>query len=340
MVPLISKTKETVPESPRITNDTVSIHREDILKGARKYIYPLSHSKHKIVAITTSLVVIVVLGFFTYCTLALYRFNSTSDFLYKVTTVIPFPIARVNGHFVSYNNYLFEIQHYIHYYQVEKGVDFNSVSGKQQLLYYEQQALDKVINDSYVSDLATKNNVSVTQTQINNQINIVKQQNRLGDQAELQSVLKTYYGWSVNDFRRELSTQLLAQDVVAKLDVQNKNRALSVLTQLNKGTDFKSLAQQYSDDTSTKSNGGQYTSPITKNDLSVPAQVVNALFTLKPGQYSGIINTGYSLEIVENNSEQGSQIQAAHIVFNFKDISTYLAPIKDQGSTKLFVKIK
>lgn len=330
----------SVEEVPRITNETISIHREDVLKGARKYIYPLSHSKNKIVIITTTLVVALVLIFFSYCTLALYKFNSTSQFLYKVTTVIPFPVARVNGHFVSYNNYLFEIQHYIHYYQTEQGVNFSSISGKEQLKNYEQQALDKVLNDAYINELASKDHVSVSSSQINNQINIVREQNRLGsNQAELQDVLKTYYGWSINDFKRELKTQLLAQDVVSKLDTGTHTQAQNVLNLLNNGGTFATLAEQYSDDASTKANGGQYPGTISQNNPSIPAQIMAVLFTLKPGQHSGIINTGSSLEIVENISQHGQQIQAAHISFSFKDINTYLTPLKAKGTEKIYIKV-
>jgi hypothetical protein len=330
----------SVEEVPRITNQTISIHREDVLKGARKYIYPLSHSKNRIVIITTSIVVIFAIAFFTYCTLALYKFNYTSQFLYKVTSVLPFPVARVNGHFVSYNNYLFEIEHYIHYYESEQGVNFSTVSGKVQLKNYEQQALNKVINDAYVADLASKDSVSVSNTQVDNQINIVRQQNRLGNnQAELQDVLKTYYGWSINDFKRELKTQLLAEDLVSKLDTETHAMAQNVLDQINKGGNFATLAKTYSDDTSTKANGGQYPGAISQNNPSIPAQIMSALFSLKPGQHSGIINTGTTLEIVENISKNGNQITAAHISFNFKDISTYLAPIKENNKEKVYIKI-
>jgi hypothetical protein len=330
----------TTEDVPRITNQTVSIHREDVLKGARKFIYPLSHSKNKIVIITTSIVVVFVLAFFTYCSLGLYRYNSTSQFLYKVTSVIPFPIARINGHFVSYNNYLFEIQHYIHYYQTEQGVNF-STTGRKQLINYEQQALDKVINDAYIQELAKKDNVSVSNTQINNQINVVRAQNRLGDnQSELADVLKTYYGWSINDFKRELKTQLLAQDLVSKLDTATHSRAQNVLNLLNSGTSFSTLAGQYSDDTTTKTNGGQYPGTISQNNPSIPAQIMAVLFSLKPGQHSGIINTGSALEIVENISQHGQQIQAAHISFNFQDISTYLTPLKQHTKEKIYIHIK
>src|SRR4051794_32643110 len=90
---------------PRITNETVAEHREKVLGSARKYIYPLQHSKHKIVLISTGLFIAALIAFFTYCTLSLYRFKSTSGFLYGVTKVMPFPIAKAGPDFVAYENY-------------------------------------------------------------------------------------------------------------------------------------------------------------------------------------------------------------------------------------------
>jgi hypothetical protein len=42
----------------RITNETVAEAREDVLRGARKFIYPLSHSKHRVLMTSTILVVV------------------------------------------------------------------------------------------------------------------------------------------------------------------------------------------------------------------------------------------------------------------------------------------
>src|SRR5579863_6773102 len=63
--------EEAIQAVPRITNETVAEHREAVLSSARKYIYPLRHSSHKIVTISVSLFVVVVVLFFSYCMLAL-----------------------------------------------------------------------------------------------------------------------------------------------------------------------------------------------------------------------------------------------------------------------------
>src|SRR5665811_1912030 len=59
-------TVTTAAVVPYITNETVAEHREQVLKGARKYIYPLQHSKHRIVVISTSIFVSMVVAFMAY----------------------------------------------------------------------------------------------------------------------------------------------------------------------------------------------------------------------------------------------------------------------------------
>jgi parvulin-like peptidyl-prolyl isomerase len=335
-----NRVSEAIQNLPRITNETVAEHREEVLSSARKYIYPLSHSKHRVVTITTGLLIAAVVVFFAYCGLALYKFQSTSGFIYGVTRVIPFPIAKAGSSYVSYESYLFELRHYMHYYETQQQVNFSDKSGKAQLTHFKQQALQQVIDNAYVKQLAAKNHVSVSGKQVDDEVALVRSQNRLGsNDTVFQDVLKQFWGWSVDDFKRELQQQLLAQAVVAKLDTGTQTRAQQALAQLKGGTDFATLAKQVSDDASTKANGGDYGFTIDKSNRDIAPQAVEALFKLKPGQYSDIINTGYSLEIEKVLDISGNKIHAAHIVFNFKDISTYTKPLEAQEKTHKYLTL-
>lgn len=336
----VTPVEPIVPENvPRITNETIAVHREEVIGSARKYIYPLRHSTHKILAITTGVIIAGIIGFFFYTVLALYKFQSTNGFLYRVTQVIPMPIARAGGSFVSYESYLFEVRHYTHYYESQLKLDFRTNEGKQQLTAFKKQALEKVVNDAYVKKLAAKYNVTVSEQQVNDQITILRKQNRLGSSDKVfEDVLRDYWGWSVDDFKRSLREQLLAQNVVATLDTETFDRANQALTELKGGADFAAVAKKYSDDRGSRDNGGDIgTVERTKRDLT--AQTVDALYKLSPGQVSEVVNIGYSLEILKNidvNSE--GKIHAAHILFNFKDISTYLNDLKDKQKAQVFIK--
>ncbi len=330
--------EEAIQTLPRITNDTIAAHREEVIGSARKYIYPLRHSLRRAVAISVSIILVFIIGFFTYVMLALYHFQSNSSFLYSVTQVIPFPIAKVGSSWVAYENYLFELRHYEHYYETQQKVDFNTQAGQQQLNNYKQQAMNEVIDDALIKQLAAEHNISVSNQEVNNEITLVRNQDQLGSNEKVfENVLSEFWGWTLGDFKRELKQQLLAQKVVGTLDTATHQRAQAALNALNHGQSFAVVAAQYSDDKATKNNGGQFSGPISQTDQNVPPQTLQALFSLKPGQTSSIINIGYGLEIDKAISVQNSQVQAAHILFNFQNIDTYLAPLKAKEKPHIFI---
>jgi hypothetical protein len=332
--------EQAAEAAPRITNETVAEHREQVLSSARKYILPLEHSRKQVVAITTVLVIAGVVAFFTYAALALYKFHSDSTFIYRITQVIPFPIAKTGGSFVAYENYLFELRRYEHYYQTQQSTNFKDPKSKDQLVAFKKQALAKVVNDAYVKQLAAQNHISVSDKEVNTAIDLVRSQNRLGGSDKVfDDVLKEYWGWSVSDFKRSLHSELLAQKVVSTLDTDTHQRAQTALDTLRGGADFAALAKQVSDDPDTKNNGGEFGYPIDKTTRNVAPQVVDALFKLQPGQYSDIINTGNSLEIVKNIEVNGSKVRAAHLVFSFKDVTTYVNNLKDKTKTQEYIQV-
>ena len=334
------KLKEAISSAPKITDETVSEHREAVLGRARKYIYPLQHSRHHFVRISIGLLIFVVISFFVYSGLELYNFQSTSGFIYSVTEVIPFPVAKVGPSWVSYYSYLFELRRNIHYYQTQQQANFSSQNGKTQLHSLKQQAMNEVIENVYVKQLAKKNHVSVNAQDVNTEVALVRNQNRLGNNNQVfNNVLKEYWGWTQNDFKQELAQQLLQQKVVAKLDTDTTSKANNVYNQLIKGASFSAVAGQYSDDNSTKANGGQYPQAISQTSQTLAPQITAELFNLKVGQTSPIINTGYTLEILKVISISGSTIQAAHIQFTFQLISTYSNPLRLTQPPQEYIKV-
>jgi parvulin-like peptidyl-prolyl isomerase len=340
LVSKIRRAKKPQPTPPRVTSQTMAAHREEILGGARKYIYPLSHSKHRLVVVSISLLIAATIFFFSYCLLALYKFKSDSKFLYHVTQVIPFPIARIGSDLVAYENYLFEVNHYAHYYKTQQELDLNSDQGRQQLAEFKKRALNKVITDAYVRDLAKQNKISVSDQEINDEITILRSQNRLGaSDKEFESVLKDFWDWSVKDFRRSLKQQILAEKVVSALDKDTHGRADKAHSELKSGKDFSALAKEVSEETTSKQNGGEYGFLVDKTNRDISPVAVEALFKLKPSEYSEVIDVGYGLEIVKNLEIQDSKIRAAHIVFNFKDISNYTNDLKEKNKTRSYINL-
>ncbi len=336
-----TRTQEAINSLPKITNETVAEHREEVLRGARKYIYPLEHSKHRIVKVSVGLLIVALVGFFVYVGLALYKFQSSSAFIYRVTQVVPLPIAKAGARFVDYENYLFELRRYIHYYETQQRVDFGSRDGKEQLNRYRPLAMKEVVDAAYVKVLASRNGVTVSSSEVDAALDSLRAQNKLGtSNQELGDVTKEFFGWSVDDLRRQLTQELLAQKVAAKLDTATQDRAQAAYAQLQGGADFTTLAKQLSEDQATKPNGGQYAdTAITLASTDVPPAVVQQLLKMKVGEVSPIVTTGNSLEIVKLTANDNGKMQAAHISFKLKDTSEFIAPLQKQKPTKYFISV-
>ena len=331
--------QEAFENIPRITNETVAEHREDVLKGARKYKYPLAHSKHRIVIISTTLIVLALIGFFVYTSLALYRFQTTSAFMYRVTQVLPFPVAKAGKHFVAYENYLFEIRRYEHYYQTQQRVDFGSKDGKRQLDRYKPVALKEVTDAAYVKQLAAKYHVSVSNTEVNSAIDALRAQNHSSAQ-ELADVTNKFFGWSIDDLKREVKQELLAQKVAAKLDTATQATAVNVLQQLRGGADFNTLVAQYSQAGDKANNAGQYADmAITSASTTVPPAVVRQLQRMQVGDVSDVIEAGNTLEIVKLTANNSGKMTAQHISFNLQPIDHYISDYKKSHAQHTYIKV-
>lgn len=337
--PTEERMTEALSGVPRITNETVAEHREEVLSSARKYIYPLQHSKNRVVRTSIALFLVVIIAFLVYCGLGLYKFQTTSGFMYGVTRVVPFPVAKAGHSWVGYESYLFELRRNIHYYEAQQKADFSNKQGKEQLTRLKKQAMAQVIQDAYVKQLADKNDVTVSDQAVNNEVALVRSQNRLGNNDRVfKDVLKQFWGWNQADFKRELRQQLLQQEVVAKLDTGTTNRANTALRQLQGGADFATVATQATDDAATKATGGAYAAAITPSDRNVAPIITQTLTKLKPGQLSGIVNTGYTLEILKVTDANPTSLHASHVQFNFQDINAYVGPLRTKDAPHQFIK--
>jgi hypothetical protein len=320
---------------PEITNENISHHREQVLKGARKYIYPLRHSKRTIVAITISVIVTAVIGLFVYCYFAIYKFYQYNTFLYRITQVVPFPVAKAGNHYVDYENYLFELRHYVHYYENQQQRNFAGAD-HDQLLRFRQQALATVVDNAYIKQLGGQYHVSVSNKEVNARLDEVRNQNRLGGNNKVfADVLRDYWGWSINDFKRSLKQEILAEKVSAALDNPDSQKAAVILAKAKNGEDFADLAKKYSQDPAAKENGGDYGFAITKTNPNVPPEVVDALFKLKKGEVSDLIlaspvlgGQGSSLKIVKFISINNDSVTAKHIVIPIKSPDAYVKAFK------------
>ena len=342
-----AKTRNTAAKklvtTPKITKETIDKYRQEVIRGGRKYSYPIISTPSKIVTLSLLVLTIALLLFMGYVSLRVYRYSDHSNFVYSVTKVIRLPAVWLGSPSlaVNYEDYLLELRRQIHYFQTQQGIDLDSEAGKSLLSEYRQRALQTVIDYAYVKQLAAQHGLSVSTAEVEAELNLLRQQNKLGQtDAEVEAVLDEFWDWSLGDYKRSIKRELLRQKVTLALDRDAYSRAEFILQRLDTGDSFTDLAQEFSDDTGTAAAGGEYDFWLDVSQQNAHPRVLEAVFATEIGQVTNIVNTGYQLEILKVLEEDDqSRRKVAHISILFADISVAIEQLRQDMPPRVLIDL-
>lgn len=325
------------PKTPeQVTTDSVSKHRDEVLNKGRKFKYPFQHSKHRVAFTSVAVVLtsLIVLSLFT--GYQLYRRQSTSEFTAQVTRIIPFPAAKVNGNFTSYESYLFELRPSLYWLEQYGTTDLQSPDGKRQIDHYKKVSLDRAMTNTIASDLAKQNNITVEESEIDAAVNRVES---LG--GNLDQVIAEAYNYDVKDFRRLKREAILRLKVAKALDKEAPKEAQRVLAEIKAGKSFEDAAKESSDDLESKLLGGDL-GVVEKGKAKLRDEVSEVAFTLQPGQVSDVIETEngdyYIVKVTEKPNE--NNVKLSIIQIKVKDMDQYLKEYEKAGKVKRYITVK
>ena len=247
MKKLINKLRrrKDLPLSSRITSETVAEHREHILSGGRKFKYPIQYIRHKLVinAIIISLSALIVAAAIGWW--QLYPMQNTTEFMYRVTKVIPVPVASVDGKPVLYSDYLMIYLSSVHFSETKEQLNQKTDDGKMQIEYIKQQSLQHAVSDAYAAKLAEKLKIGISDSEFQDFLK-ARRQTSNGEISEQSyyAIVLDWYGWSPEEYRHITESTLLRQKVTFAMDKD----ALSTVNKVeaaikaDQKADFKSLA--------------------------------------------------------------------------------------------------
>lgn len=343
MKKLVSKLRKKQPEEPagRITTDTLAEHREKVLAGGRKFKYPVQYQRHKlvinalIIGIAALLLAIAMVWYLLYVT------KNTSDFMYRVTKVIPAPVAVVDGEPVQYSDYLMKYRSAAHYLIEKEQIDANSADGKSQLSYVKSQAMDDAIADAYASKLARELDVTVTDADLEA---FLKQQRQSSDgevtEATYNAVIRDYYGWSPQEYREAMKSKLLRQKVAYAVDAHAEDVSKGIEEKVKAGnTDLKAIATELN---AAEEDAVTYMAAAWVPKNNQDGGLAQAAAKLSKGQVSTAIkatsgNGYYYVKLVDSND---SQVQYEYIHVPLKEFDAKLTQVEKDKKLTQFIKIE
>lgn len=326
--------KQNVPPPEtggRITNETVAEHREQVLAGGRKFKYPLQYTKHRLLIISVALVMAVLILFSIFCYWQLYVVQSTDRFMYRLTQVVPLPVAKVNGEWVRYSDYLLRLRSSVHYLSTKEAVNFSSDDGKRQLDYQKRLAMDKAIENTLVKHLAVASNLYVSQQEVDDFIKNQILSYKLGVTEDVyRQVIRDYYDWSFDEYKDSVNQQLLRQKVMAKLDDESRQKITNILKRLKAGGDFSAIAKAESEDILTKKQGGDW--GLVTKDSQDPSGLIAVAGNLKANELSGVIEGVDGFYIVKLLERRNSgELHVARIFVGYKILDQKLSELRQKN---------
>ena len=331
--------KRTIPS--RITNETVAEHRERILAGGRRFKYPMQYGRARLVRNALifgffGIIIIVLLGL-----QQLYLAQNTSTFMYRITQVLPLPVAKIDGQSVPYSDYLMYYNSSAHYLRQAEQVDFTSKDGKRQQDYIKRESLDNAEADALALKLANEQDISVTHKQVDDFINSQR------DTANGRISLETYnastldvLGWTPLEYRRVFTNKILRREVSFAVDDTAKSKAVTAakLIRQEDVVNLEAIAGQLGGEGNAKSIVG--TSgfvPKENRDGGLAA----AAATLTKGQVSDVIKatTGdgyYFVKLIDSND---TQVSYQYLQIPLTTFTSRLAELKMKNSIKEYITL-
>lgn len=338
---LLRKRNANKKEAPsRITNETVAEHRERILAGGRRFKYPMQYARHRLVFNTILVTIIALIILIAVGWWQLYSVQNTNTFFYRVTRVLPLPVASVDGEMVRYGDYLMYYNSSAHYLQQSEQINLQSEDGRRQLDWIKRKSMDNVVADAFAAKLAKELNIAVDNKRIDQVIDEDRNtaNGRISQETYDASALDVL-GWSADEYRQDAKSKLIRQDVSYAIDEtaeQQQEAAASLLKQPD--ADLEKIAEQLGGKDDAKAAAGMSgLVPRSNRDGGLS----RAASKLEKGQISSVIKTttGDGYYFVKVIDKTDTQVSYAYLKIPLTAFSERLAALKRDGKVHEYISI-
>jgi parvulin-like peptidyl-prolyl isomerase len=217
--------------------------------------------------------------------------------------------ARVNGQPIYLRDYQKQVTEWEAAF-ITQNANLNDQEKQEMLIQGRRQVLDVMIEQVLIEQAAGRDGVNISDAEVESVIARDIQENGGKTQFEgwLQANNWTYEEYVSRQRSMMVSSQMfeqVTQSVPTKAEqvharhilVATEEEARSLLTQLQSGADFTTIARQYSLDPSTKESGGDL-GFFPRGTLVVP-EVEDVAFSLSVGQISDVVRSAMGFHIVQ-----------------------------------------
>ena len=270
-------------DDKKTEQEKVEERREEVLSKGRKFKYPLQWTRHRVVINTILITLILIVLMVVAGWLALYRFGMTDELLFRITKIVPAPVAVVDGENVPFSDYLMLYRSSMTSVERQSGSQFDEESLKQLRIEYKRAALTEAEKYAFATKLAKELNVAVSEEEVANEFN--RHLNIGGIERSEEGFIKIIednFGLSKSEYERMLYLSLLKSKVEMQIDTEANEIANKVEQTLKtNGDNYQAVAEELGEKIIYQETGGLVDSKNIDGGRATEAM------KLEPGQSSG-----------------------------------------------------
>lgn len=323
--------------APKTEREKVEERREEVLAKGRKFKYPLQYTKHKLVINTILVAAVAVVAMVVAGWLALYQFQSTGEMMYRVTQVLPVPVAEVEGAKVRYSDYLMIYRSNLQTSEQQSGQLGNTEDDDLVRAEYKRTALEAAVEYTYAMKLGKELGLSVAEEEIDQAFDEHRKVGGVERSEEaFLKIVQDNFGMNRREYRRMLELTLMKAKVEQEIDETAQAVAAEVETMLNEnGGDMAAVAESLGEQVEYEATGQLV------DNMNVDGGRSNKAMTLEPGQVSErfLSNNGDGYYFVKLVEKTETQVNYESIKVKFTTFAERVAQLYEEGKVKNLVEI-
>ena len=324
-------------QKPKTEREKVEERREEVLAKGRKFKYPLQYTKHKLVINTILVAAVAVVAMVVAGWLALYQFQSTGEMMYRVTQVLPVPVAEVEGAKVRYSDYLMIYRSNLQTSEQQSGQLGNTEDDDLVRAEYKRTALEAAVEYTYAMKLGKELGLSVAEEEIDQAFDEHRKVGGVERSEEaFLKIVQDNFGMNRREYRRMLELTLMKAKVEQEIDETAQAVAAEVETMLNEnGGDMAAVAESLGEQVEYEATGQLV------DNMNVDGGRSNKAMTLEPGQVSErfLSNNGDGYYFVKLVEKTETQVNYESIKVKFTIFAERVAQLYEEGKVKELIEV-
>lgn len=326
-----------IKEKPKTEREKVEERRDEVLARGRKFKYPMQYAKHKLVINTVIVAVVAIVLMIVAGWAMLYKLQDTGNMIYRVTQIIPVPVAEVAGEKVRYSDYLMIYRSNLEASEKQSGQLGEGEDADLVRDGYKQAALASAIEYAYALKLGKEMGIEVTDEEIDQAFDEHRKVGGVERSEEVfLKIIRDNFGMNRKEYRRMLYLTMMKAKVSQAVD-QTAQDLTAQAEQLigEKAGNLFEVAAALGEAVQYEETGGLV------DNMNVDGGRSNMAMTLEPGATSGrfLSANGDGYYFVKLNEKTDTQVNYASLKIDFTEFDAQVEALYKDGEVKEYIKI-